>query len=90
MPHHDHVREHPRVPAVAIWEGMNGNDSIMKADRDLIGRVSTEFQPAAYFLVEATKMGPNGVRRDADVCLTLANCPSPFPDVTKHLFVKTK
>jgi hypothetical protein len=90
MPYHDHVREHARVPAIAIREGMNRNDSIVKPDRDLVGRVNAKFQPAAYFLVEAPKMGPSGVGRDADVCLTLANFPSPFPDVAEHLFVKVK
>lgn len=78
------------MPAIAIREGMNRNDTIVKADRELVWWINAKFQPATYFLVETPKMSPNGVWRDANVCLTLASFPSSFPDVAEHLLVETK
>jgi hypothetical protein len=34
MPNHGHMREHPRVPSVAVREGLDGDYSIVKANGD--------------------------------------------------------
>jgi hypothetical protein len=35
--HHQGVRDQPGMPAVAIWERVDGNQSMMKSDRDFVG-----------------------------------------------------
>ena len=89
MPHHHDVREHARVSAVAIRKRMNRHDTIVEADRDLIGRIRVIVEPAAHFLVELSQFGPNPMLIDTDVCPSLPELAGSLPYVAEHLHVQS-
>lgn len=76
------------MPAVAVGEWVDEYESIVETDGDFICRECLVFDPEAGILHERSKLGPNLVKRHADVAIAVADRSRPAPDASQHPLVQ--
>jgi len=88
LPLSQHIRHQTRVPPIAVGEGVNHHQAMMKANRKVIGSVRSVFQPIACIAEQAGQSFANLVVRNANVLFagSVDSCPS--PGLVKHAPVK--
>jgi len=83
-----HIRHQTRVPPIAVREGMNHHQAMMKANRKFVGRVGSVFQPITYIAEQAGQSFADFVVRNANVLFAGSVDSCPFPGLVKHAPVK--
>jgi hypothetical protein len=76
------------VATVAVGEGMNENQTMMKPDGDLIGRKSPVFEPIACIAQLRGECLANLVMQYAGILLRRSVETRPFPRLIKHPMVQ--
>ena len=82
------VGHEPRMAAIAVWEGVNGHQTVVKADCKFIGSEYGLLHPQMAVIEQAVKFGSNTPGRNTNIALCLAILPCPSPDVAKHPLVQ--
>lgn len=83
-----YVRHQAGVPPIAIGEGVNHHQAVMKANRKFIGSIGSVFQPVACIAEQTGQSFADLVVRNADALFagSINSCPS--PGLIEHAPVK--
>ena len=76
------------MPPVPIWKGMNGDESVMNADRDLVGRMDSFFDPIASVSQETAEAYVSLLGINSDVLIRSSIGSGPSPYVAEHSLVQ--